>query len=337
MAADNLISPSDLATYSGPPLFLFVGISTAGSSIHRMFPRWAPAFNPEARVLGVDLPPDAPAEVFRRLVGDMGVNPDIRGAVVTSHKVRLFASCSDLFDFTSPLVDIAHEVNSISSSGGLHAFATDPIALDAVIGEVRPRAVDPAPIVCLGSGGSAAALALTHLLDIEQTLSVGRVVPRRAVDGALTIVARRASALPELEELLSRLPESDRIQLTVAVDSRERTSLTASQPAGSLVINATGLGKTEAGSPVDGAHAFPAGAVAWDFNYRGPLTFLEQAREAGVRTEDGWDYFLAGWSTALAAIEGRPTEAVLAAVREASSGVRSVGTGAGKREGTDPY
>ena len=46
-------------------------------------------------------------------------------------------------------------------------------------------------------------------------------------------------------------------------------------------------------------------SVAWDFNYRGPLTFLSQARHAGVATEDGWDYFVAGWSAALAAITGR--------------------------------
>ena len=49
---------------------------------------------------------------------------------------------------------------------------------------------------------------------------------------------------------------------------------------------------------------FPPGAVAWDFNYRGPLTFLSQARHAGVATEDGWDYFVADWSAALAAITG---------------------------------
>ena len=46
-------------------------------------------------------------------------------------------------------------------------------------------------------------------------------------------------------------------------------------------------------------------SVAWDFNYRGPLTFLDQARQADVATEDGWDYFVAGWSAALAAITGK--------------------------------
>ncbi|HEY5457006.1 MAG TPA: hypothetical protein VIJ96_16195 [Acidothermaceae bacterium] len=37
----------------------------------------------------------------------------------------------------------------------------------------------------------------------------------------------------------------------------------------------------------------------------GPLTFLRQASQAGLATEDGWEYFVAGWAAALAAIGDR--------------------------------
>ena len=52
---------------------------------------------------------------------------------------------------------------------------------------------------------------------------------------------------------------------------------------GSLVINATGLGKDAPGSPLTDAVPFPASAaIAWDLNYRGDLVFLDQAeRQAG--------------------------------------------------------
>jgi shikimate 5-dehydrogenase len=84
------------------------------------------------------------------------------------------------------------------------------------------------------------------------------------------------------------------------------------------VVNATGLGKAAPGSPLPGPDAFPARGAAWDFNYRGPLTFLEQASAAGIPTEDGWDYFLAGWACALAAITDRDAAGALATFRHTS-------------------
>jgi shikimate 5-dehydrogenase len=43
--------------------------------------------------------------------------------------------------------------------------------------------------------------------------------------------------------------------------------------------------------------------VAWDLNYRGDLAFLDQARAAGhVRVEDGWVYFLHGWTQVIAEV-----------------------------------
>jgi shikimate 5-dehydrogenase len=60
----------------------------------------------------------------------------------------------------------------------------------------------------------------------------------------------------------------------------------------SLVVNGTGLGKDAPGSPITDAAVFPRNGIAWDFNYRGDLAFLRQARAQApsrrLRVEDGW-------------------------------------------------
>jgi shikimate 5-dehydrogenase len=69
---------------------------------------------------------------------------------------------------------------------------------------------------------------------------------------------------------------------------------------GSLVINATGLGKDIPGSPLSDNAIFPMNGFAWDFNYRGNLIFLNQARNQqkarNLTIEDGWVYFIHGWT-----------------------------------------
>jgi shikimate 5-dehydrogenase len=72
------------------------------------------------------------------------------------------------------------------------------------------------------------------------------------------------------------------------------------------VANATGLGKDAPGSPITDAAIFPEYGYAWDFNYRGDLVFLDQARrQAAARhltLEDGWVYFIHGWTQVIAEV-----------------------------------
>jgi shikimate 5-dehydrogenase len=74
----------------------------------------------------------------------------------------------------------------------------------------------------------------------------------------------------------------------------------------SLVINATGLGKDAPGSPVTDRGIFPENGWVWDFNYRGDLLFLEQARaqkkRRNLNLEDGWLYFIHGWTRVIAEV-----------------------------------
>jgi shikimate dehydrogenase len=75
-------------------------------------------------------------------------------------------------------------------------------------------------------------------------------------------------------------------------------------PPASVVINATGMGKVLPGSPITDAGNFPINGVAWELNYRGELQFMHQAlaqrEKRNLTVEDGWVYFLHGWTQVIA-------------------------------------
>lgn len=77
-------------------------------------------------------------------------------------------------------------------------------------------------------------------------------------------------------------------------------------PAGSLVINATGMGKDRPGSPVGENGRFPHNGIVWEFNYRGERDFMHQAlaqrQSRQLVVEDGWLYFLHGWTQVIAQV-----------------------------------
>jgi shikimate dehydrogenase len=167
------------ARWSGGPLYLFVGIDTAGSSVHRAFGSWAPHFGLEAQLRGVDLPESTDRPTWRRLVTALRDNPAVHGAVVTSHKLRLYRACSDLFDTAEPLVDLTHEVSALDTRDGVHAYARDVQSLDLTLRGASAASVAAGrPLVCLGTGGAATALLLATRLD----RSAGWPSPCRALE-----------------------------------------------------------------------------------------------------------------------------------------------------------
>lgn len=324
----RLISLEDLATYQGPELYLFVGISTAGSSVHDAFPLWAPIVAPGSVLRGIDIPETAAPDQFRRLVQTMRDNSHVSGAVVTSHKLRLYRAIHDLLDDTDPFVAITHEINSIDTRGGrIGGYARDAQSLDIVLDTTGTSTPQPhRPFTCLGAGGSAIALMLAMGLDVPACLETKETVIRTAENarGSLSIVARRHAALSEIVDVRTRagLGGMD-LQLVLAPTPEDFTAATRATATGGVVANATGLGKLGPGSPVTDERPFRQGTLAWDFNYRGPLTFLQQAAAAGVRTEDGWDYFVAGWGAALAAVTGHTlTDDLYNTFRDASRQLR---------------
>jgi shikimate dehydrogenase len=80
-------------------------------------------------------------------------------------------------------------------------------------------------------------------------------------------------------------------------------------PAGSMIVNATGMGKDRPGSPLPPDTLFPRDGIVWDLNYRGELAFLHHARaqahDRRLRLFDGWLYFLHGWCEHMAEVFDR--------------------------------
>lgn len=275
----------------------FVGVSTGGSSIRRVFPAWADTLGlPTRTLVGYDLPPGSEPARYRALVEQLRDDPRSRGALVTTHKVGIHAAAADLFDDLDELARTFGEISSISRRDGrLVGRARDPITVRLALAEFVAAdhfASTGAEVLCLGSGG--AAMALTHQLGV-------RVDPPAHV----TCTALTDEPLCQLRELHRRVDlPAHLFSYVVTPEPGDADALVAQLPPASLVVNATGLGKDRLGSPLTDAVVFPREGLVWEFNYRGSLEFLHQARSQQSRrdlvVEDGWRYFVHGWSTVVA-------------------------------------
>jgi len=275
----------------------FIGLTTGRSSIMSVFPAWAEFLGlVECRIAGIDLPPHAPVEAYREVVDSIKADPRAAGAVVTAHKIDLLNACRDLFDELDHNAQLLGEVSAIGKRNGrLVGMAKDPLtsglALNAFLPDDHWRRTG-AEACILGAGGAAVAVAV-HLLAEEH----GANRPARII-----ITDRNAWRLEEVKGM--RLGEG--IELRHCAMPRENAAAVNHLPSRSLVVNATGLGKDAPGSPLTDEAIFPESGYAWDFNYRGDLLFLTQARAQQVgrrlHVEDGWIYFIHGWAQAIAAI-----------------------------------
>lgn len=278
------------------PTFSFLGVTTGKSSIMSVYPRWAEHLGISSRIVGVDIPLDADPAVYRRVVDFVAADPNWLGGLVTTHKLNLFRATRDLFTEVGESAGLLDEISSISKrSDGLHGHAMD----DVTSGLAYEDAVGPqftGDVVLLGAGG--ASLALT--LYLHRRERKGAPVPRRII-----VTNRRPARIEEMRALHRRLGLRIPIEYRTAPEPEANDAALRSAAAGALIVNATGLGKDRPGSPLTDQVEFPEAAVAWDFNYRGDLVFLDQARAAadrGVRPVDGWFYFLHGWTRVIAQV-----------------------------------
>ncbi|HEX2030254.1 MAG TPA: saccharopine dehydrogenase NADP-binding domain-containing protein [Actinomycetota bacterium] len=274
---------------------LFLGVSTGGSSIMELFPRWADVLGVKAGIQGRDLPLAGPPDVYVQAVREIADDPGTAGALVTSHKVDVYRHAGELFQELDGYAHLCREISCISKRDGrLVGHAKDPItaglAMEHMLGPDYFRDRD-AEVLCLGAGGAGTAITV-HL-------SAQSHRPQRV------IVADRD---PDRIKALASIVEEARaanVDLTT-VGAPEDADRLLALPRGSLVINATGLGKDLPGSPLSGNATFPEQAVVWDLNYRGDLEFLRQARDQaerrGLRLHDGWRYFLHGWTEVIAEV-----------------------------------
>jgi shikimate 5-dehydrogenase len=279
----------------------FIGVTTGRSAIRSVFPLWMRELGRADAVLeGVDLAIHDTRDAYRAAVAQIKHDPRSLGALVTTHKIDLFEAARDMFEWVDRYAEICGEVSSISKRAGrLEGHAKDPItaglSLDAILGESYFDRTG-GHVLCFGAGGSAAAT-LLHLMDRPRPHDR----PRRVV-----VVNRSASRLDRLRAMVERHGTDIDVAYVLNADPATNDALMGKLPPGSVVINATGMGKDTPGSPVTDAGLFPRDGVAWEFNYRGELPFLHQAlaqRDARrVRVEDGWVYFLHGWTQVIAQV-----------------------------------
>ncbi|WP_321865636.1 shikimate dehydrogenase family protein [Paraburkholderia tropica] len=288
-------------TAATKPTFYFIGVTTAQSSIMRVFPEWARHLGlGDVEMKGIDFPLHASREAYREAVEFLRDDPLSLGALVTTHKIDLYAACEDLFDEIDPHARIMGETSCLSKRDGKFVcHAKDPITSGlALDGFLPPEhfARTGAEVFSMGAGGSTIALTW-HLMQASR----GANRPSRVI-----VSNRSAARLEEIEQIHRELHLGVPCEYVVAPRPQDNDAVLARLSPGALVINATGLGKDAPGSPLTNAGVFPERAIAWDLNYRGELVFLDQARAQqsarDLQVEDGWTYFIYGWTRVIAEV-----------------------------------
>jgi shikimate 5-dehydrogenase len=291
---------NQLATKTAPT-FYFVGVTTQKSSIMKVFPRWMEILGrPDVVIEGIDHPIHDNPDNYRRTVQFIKTDPLSLGGLVTTHKIDLLEASWDLFDKLHDSAQLTGEVSSISKyDGKLWGHAKDPLtaglSLDAVLGKQYFKTTGGL-VLCFGAGGSGKAIAL-HFINKQK---------RGDRPNKIVITNRSLKRLEKLANMVEHLHTDIVFEYIQNADPLMNDSLMQTLPPGSLVINATGMGKDTPGSPVTDAGIFPINGVAWEINYRGQLDFWHQAKaQEGSRNlyvEDGWLYFLHGWTQVIAEV-----------------------------------
>jgi shikimate 5-dehydrogenase len=298
------------------PTFYFIGVSTAKSSIMQVFPRWMDILGLDVQIAGYDAPLGAPRETYRAIVEHIRHDPLARGGLITAHKIDLLNACRDLFDALDSYALLCDEVSLLAkANGGLFGCAKDPVSAGAAWETFVPAAhfaQTGGQVLCLGSGGAAVAI----------SVYLARAADRPA---RFIFVDREQSRLGHAHSIHQRLQTDIRFEYILNEDAGQNDALMAALPPGSVVINATGMGKDRPGSPISDAGRFPQNGIVWELNYRGELHFLHQAKrqERNLHIEDGWSYFVHGWTQALAeAFSLELTPEWFARLNEAAQAVR---------------
>ncbi|MDR0601727.1 MAG: shikimate dehydrogenase, partial [Treponema sp.] len=268
-------------------------------SIMKVFPKWAGALGIDAVIKGIDLPLHARTEEYRQVVDFLKNDPLSLGALVTTHKLDLYRACRDMFDYADPYAEKLGEVSSLSKYGNeFRAHAKDPISSGMALERFVPSrfwADHGGEVLLLGAGGSSLAMSLYF----SRKEAAGDIPSR------ITIANRSEGRLLSAKAALSGLDHVN-FKFVHGPVPADNDALVAALPPFSLVVNATGLGKDAPGSPTTDAVSYPRNSLVWEINYRGDLLFMRQAKaqekEKELHVEDGWNYFIYGWTQVIAEV-----------------------------------
>ncbi len=283
------------------PTFYFIGVTTTQSSIMKVFPRWMQALgHPEVVIEGIDHKPHDDPEAYRRTVAQIKYDPLSLGALVTTHKIDLLEAARDMFDHLDSSSILTGETSCISKrADGLWAHAKDPItsglSMDAFLGEGYFGRTG-GYFLCFGAGGSGKAMAL-HLINKKDPADR----PRRFI-----VTNRSEGRLLGMKAMVESLETDIEFIYVHNADPRVNDMIMQAMPPGTVVVNATGMGKDSPGSPITDEGLFPLNGIAWEINYRGELDFWHQAmaqkESRNLFIEDGWLYFVHGWTQVIAEV-----------------------------------
>ena len=284
------------------PTIYFIGVTTTQSSIMRVFPEWAKELGlKDAVIKGIDFKPHSAPEEYREAVDFIKNDPLSLGALVTTHKIDLYNACKDMFDYLDPYALALGEISSISKKDGkLCGHAKDPISSGLALENFVPDY--DGDVLLLGAGGSS--LAMTMYLTQEK---FGENVP-----GRIIIANRSVPRLESAKKLLEGLNPATKIEYIHNPVPADNDKTLASLKPHSLIVNATGLGKDAPGSPLTDNCQFPQDSLVWEINYRGNLIFKDQAdaqkEEKHLHVEDGWIYFIHGWTQVISEVFHMPIQ-----------------------------
>ena len=192
-------------------------------------------------------------------------------------------------------------MSSISKRGDeLWGHAKDPItsgiSLEAIVDREYWKRTHGEMLI-LGAGGSSLALTL-YLHNKKQE---GGDVPAKII-----VTNWREKRLEEMQAIHQTIKISIEVEYHLSPTPDKNDVCVHKLLPGSMVINATGLGKDRPGSPLTDNVIYPENGIAWDFNYRGDLIFLDQANsqkeKKNLTIEDGWVYFIHGWTRVIAEV-----------------------------------
>jgi len=283
------------------PTFYFIGVTTGKSSIMRVFPEWANYLNlGDCPIKGIDCKWHDDPQVYREVVSFLKNDQLSLGGLVTTHKIDLLKASLDLFDELGDDAQLLGEISCISKQNGkLLGHAKDPITSGLSLEAFVPPGYwsgSDAQICLLGAGGSSLALT-TYLMKTKDASDR---------PSKICVTNRSTPRIEDMRKVHEKINPGIEIEYIHCPTPQDNDRVIDSLKPGSLVINATGLGKDAPGSPITEQAVFPENGMAWEFNYRGDLVFLDQAnaqkKKRNLQIEDGWTYFIHGWTRVIAEV-----------------------------------
>jgi shikimate 5-dehydrogenase len=283
--------------------FYFVGVTTGKSSIMKVFPKWAEHLGlGDVAITGIDCKVHDDPETYKQVVSFLKGDKLSLGGLVTTHKMDLLAAARTQFDYLDPYAELLGEISSISKRGAqLRGHAKDPITSGLSVDAIVPSGYwkkTGAEMCILGAGGSSLALSCYMM----------KQKPREEWPSRLVVTNRSPSRLEHMKKVHAKINPGINMEYVFAEQPRGNDAVVGALKPGSLVVNATGLGKDAPGSPLTDTVRFPEKGLVWEYNYRGELVFLDQARSQekarSLRIEDGWVYFIHGWTRVIAEVFG---------------------------------